>query len=60
METVLFAKIQSYKEYWSHIRSHPGDENDAVPRKTFDNREKEIPIILVPLITLQKDHTKFH
>ncbi|HYA82024.1 MAG TPA: hypothetical protein VEH06_01055 [Candidatus Bathyarchaeia archaeon] len=28
------------KQYWSHIRLHPGHENDAPPRKTFDNREK--------------------
>jgi hypothetical protein len=43
------------KEYWSHIRSHPGHENDAPPRKIFGNLEKkEIPIILVQLITLTK------
>lgn len=27
-------------EYWMHIRSHPGHENDSPPpRKTFDSRE---------------------
>ena len=27
-------------EYWNHIKSHPGHENDSPPpRKTFDNRE---------------------
>ncbi|HYA84602.1 MAG TPA: hypothetical protein VEH06_14315 [Candidatus Bathyarchaeia archaeon] len=34
------------KEYWSHIRSHPGHENDAPPRKTFDNLEKRNTTIL--------------
>jgi predicted RNA-binding protein with TRAM domain len=29
-------------EYWSHIRSHPGHENDSPPppRTTFGNRER--------------------
>ena len=30
-------------EYWSHIRSHPGHENDSrtlTPRTTFRNRER--------------------
>jgi hypothetical protein len=29
-------------EYWSHIRSHPGHENDSPtpPRKPFENRER--------------------
>src|SRR5919197_3021501 len=32
-------------EYWSHIRSHPGHENDSPPlsppRTTFGNRERD-------------------
>jgi hypothetical protein len=30
-------------EYWSHIRSHPGHENDSPPlppRKPFENRQE--------------------
>ena len=46
MQTALFVKLQSQTQYWYHIRSHPGHENDSPPpppppsqrKETFGNR----------------------
>jgi hypothetical protein len=48
------------KEYWSHIRSHPGHENDAPPTKTFDNLEKRNTHHTRPADTTTKKSYKFH
>ena len=48
------------KEYWSHIRSHPGHENDAPPRKTSGNWERRNTHHTRSADKTKKNHTKFH